>query len=83
MGIDNPKTWKYHGYVIEEDFESPSLSGGRVFLRTRTGYIIRNYEGGTRFNYEPGKYRTLAEAKRRVDEIITEIEEGRWTNGVR
>jgi hypothetical protein len=49
--------------VIEEDFESWADRAPEIFLKNRTGYFVR----GT-----TGKYRTLAEAKRRADEVINE-----------
>jgi hypothetical protein len=63
MSRDEPKTWAYRGRVIEEDFESWADRAPEIFLKNRTGYFVR----GT-----TGKYRTLAEAKRRVDEVINE-----------
>jgi hypothetical protein len=65
------KTWEYRGHVIEEDFENVY---GRV-TKTRTGYMIRALGFAKRRMYVPGKYRTLAEAKRMVD---TELKEGGW-----
>ena len=65
------KTWTYRGCVIEEDFETWD---GR-FVKTRTGYIIRAHDFAKRGIYVPGKYRTLAEAKRGVD---GELKEGGW-----
>lgn len=65
------KTWTYHGCVIEEDFEG---AGGRM-TQARTGYIVRGHDFAKRGIYVPGKYRTLAEAKRGVDE---ELKEGGW-----
>lgn len=65
------KTWEYRGRVIEEDFEN---ADGR-FLKTRTGYMIRALDFDKRGIYVPGKYRTLADAKRGVDE---ELKEGGW-----
>ena len=65
------KTWEYCGCVIEEDFENVD---GRV-NRTRTGYVIRALDFADRRMYVPGKYQTLAEAKRMVD---TELKEGGW-----
>ena len=64
------KTWEYRGRVIEEDFESWS-DPGRA-LKGRTGYVIQaaGYEKHGR--YVPGKFRTLAEAKRGVDEVLTQ-----------
>jgi hypothetical protein len=63
MSKSEPKTWTYRGWVIEEDFESWADRAPEIFLKNRTGYFVR----GT-----TGKYRTLAEAKRRVDEVIAE-----------
>ena len=60
------KTWDYRGCVIEEDFESLADRAPRIFLKNRTGYFIRGV---------PGRYDTLAEAKRGVDE---ELKEGGW-----
>jgi hypothetical protein len=65
------KTWEYRGRVIEEDFETHD---GR-FIRTRTGYMIRARDFDKRGIYVPGKYRTLAEAKSEVDEVL---KEGVW-----
>ena len=62
------KTWEYRGRVIEEDFESWS-DPGRT-LKCRTGYVIQAAGHKTHGNYAPGKFRTLAEAKRGVDEVI-------------
>jgi hypothetical protein len=67
------KTWEYRGRVIEEDFESWA-DPGRM-KKTRTGYIIRAAAFAKRTVYVPGKYRTLVEAKRAVDEVI---EGGFW-----
>jgi hypothetical protein len=67
------KTWEYRGRVIEEDFESWADPGRMT--KTRTGYVIRALDFATRCMYVPGKYRTLAEAKRMVD---TELKEGGW-----
>jgi len=73
---DNPKTWEYCGRVIEEDFESWADITPKIFLTHRTGYIIRaSYYAPGREVYVSGKYRTLAEAKRRVDEVL---KEGSW-----
>ena len=60
------KTWSYRGCVIEEDFESLADRAPKIFLKNRTGYLIRG---------APGRYDTLAEAKRVVDE---ELKEGGW-----
>lgn len=70
------KTWEYRGRVIEEDFESWADRSKQIFLKTRTGYVIRsdNYTAENEL-YVPGKYRTLAEAKRGVDEVL---KEGVW-----
>jgi hypothetical protein len=38
--------------------------------KTRTGYIIRAAGFAKRAVYVPGKYRTLVEARRAVDEVI-------------
>lgn len=65
------KTWTYHGCVIEEDFEG---ADGRM-TAARTGYIIRGRRWRSDGLYVPGKYRTLADAKRGVDE---ELKEGGW-----
>lgn len=65
------KTWEYRGCVIEEDFEG---ADGRM-TSARTGYVIRATDFEKRGIYAPGKYRTLAEAKRGVDE---ELKEGGW-----
>jgi hypothetical protein len=62
------KTWAYRGRVIEEDFESWS-DPGRM-LKHRTGYIIQASGYEQHGNYVPGKFRTLVEAKRGVDEVI-------------
>lgn len=68
------KTWTYRGRVIEEDFESWADRAPRIFLKNRTGYVIRanNCKEGL---YVPGKYRTLAEARSVVDE---ELKKGGW-----
>lgn len=63
MPADNPKTWEYRGHIIEEDFESWADRAPVIFLKNRTGYFVR----GT-----TGKYRTLAEARGRVDEVLRE-----------
>ena len=67
-----PKTWNYRGCVIEEDFESWADRSKTIFLKTRTGYVIRanNYTAKDEGHYVPGKYRTLADAKRGVDEEL-------------
>lgn len=67
------KTWDYRGRVIEEDFESLADRAPKIFLTNRTGYVIRadNYTAENEL-YVPGKYRTLAEAKRGVDDVIKE-----------
>jgi hypothetical protein len=76
MSAANPKTWEYRGRVIEEDFESWADRAPEIFLKNRTGYIIRaSYYAPGREVYVSGKYRTLAEAKRGVDEVLTE---GGW-----
>ena len=62
------KTWEYMGCVIEEDFESWS-DPGRM-LKCRTGYVIQAAGHKKHGTYAPGKFRTLAEAKRGVDEVI-------------
>jgi hypothetical protein len=71
------KTWEYRGRVIEEDFESWADRAPEIFLKTRTGYVVRasNYTADADGPYVPGKYRTLVEAKRAVDEVI---EGGFW-----
>lgn len=71
------KTWTYRGCVIEEDFESWADRAPQIFLKTRTGYVIRadNYTDKNGGPYVPGKYRTLAEAKRVADE---ELKKGVW-----
>ena len=71
-----PKTWEYRGYVIEEDFESDAWRAPRTILKTRTGYVVRSLLF-TKENmlYAPGKWRTLAEARQWVDELI---KEGGW-----
>jgi hypothetical protein len=68
------KTWEYRGCVIEEDFESWADRAPRIFLKRRTGYLVRT-PGEADGPWMPGKYRTLAEAKRGVDE---ELKEGGW-----
>ena len=65
------KTWEYRGCVIEEDFETRDGRMGKA----RTGYMIRALDFEKRGIYVPGKYDTLAEAKRGVDE---ELKEGGW-----
>ena len=60
------KTWSYRGCVIEEDFESLADRAPKIFLKNRTGYLVRGV---------PGRYDTLAEAKSGVDE---ELKEGGW-----
>jgi hypothetical protein len=74
MSRSDPKTWAYRGRVIEEDFESWADRSKEIFLKTRTGYIIRahNYTDANDGPFVPGKYRTLVEAKRGVDEVLTE-----------
>jgi len=72
MSNDNPKTWLYRGRVIEEDFESWSVVRN-IFRKTRTGYVIR-LEGRPNM-YAPGKYRTLADAKRGVDAILLDAKQ--------
>lgn len=69
------KTWTYRGCVIEEDFESLADRSKTIFLKNRTGYVIRdnNYTAENEGPYVPGKYRTLAEAKRGVDEELKEV----------
>ncbi len=71
------KTWLYRGCVIEEDFESWADRAPQIFLKNRTGYVIRadNYTDANEGPHVPGKYRTLAEAKRGVDE---ELKKGVW-----
>jgi hypothetical protein len=69
------KTWDYRGRVIEEDFESWSLKTKSIFLKRRTGYIIRRPVFIPNFEfYEPGKYRTLREAKAEIDRL-TKVED--------
>lgn len=71
-----PKTWSYRGYVIEEDFESRADQTPQVMLKARTGYVIRaKAYSQDRMVYVPGKCRTLADAKRGVDE---ELKKGVW-----
>lgn len=61
----------YRGFKIEQDFESWS-NPGRM-LKTRTGYMIRHTKySETNQVYFPGKYRTLADAKREVDVLMKE-----------
>lgn len=67
------KTWEYRGYVIEEDFESWANPGRMT--KARTGYVIQAAGFEKHGRYVPGKFRTLAEAKRGVDE---ELKEGDW-----
>lgn len=69
------KTWEYRGRVIEEDFESWSDRTPGRMLSHRTGYVIQaaGYEKHGR--YVPGKFRTLADAKRGIDEVL---KEGFW-----
>ena len=71
------KTWEYRGRVIEEDFESWADRAPQIFLKNRTGYVIRadNYTDENEGPYVPGKYRTLAEAKSGVD---AELKKGGW-----
>lgn len=70
------KTWAYRGYVIEEDFESWADRTPQVMLQTRTGYVIRaKAYSQDHMVYVPGKYRTLAAAKRGVDDVI---KQGFW-----
>ena len=73
MSADSPKTWEYRGCVIEEDFESRADRAPQIFLSHRTGYMIRatNYTDKN-LMYMPGKYRTIAEAMQRVDEVLKE-----------
>jgi hypothetical protein len=76
MSQANPRTWEYRGRVIEENFESWDDIAPEIFLKHRTGYIVRaSYYAPGREVYVSGKYRTLAEAKRRVDEVL---KEGSW-----
>lgn len=65
-----PKTWPYRGRLIEEDFESRASSNIGRMLKTRTGYIIQAAGFEKHGRYVPGKFRTLAEAKRAVDSVI-------------
>lgn len=76
MSRSDPKTWAYHGRVIEEWFESWADRAPEIFLKNRTGYVVRahNYTDENEL-MAPGRWRTLAEAKRGVDEIL---EEGVW-----
>lgn len=69
------KTWEYRGCVIEEDFESWADRAPQIFLKNRTGYVIRAASYTNDGPHVPGKYRTLAEAKSGVDE---ELKEGGW-----
>jgi len=70
------KTWEYRGYVIEEDFESWADRAPHIFLKTRTGYVVRSSRYTDKNElYAPGKWRTLAETRRGVDELI---KEGGW-----
>jgi hypothetical protein len=73
MSAKNPKLWGHWSYVIEEDFESRDDRTPTIFVKNRTGYMIRsvNY---TEWNkvYLPGKYRTLREARKRIDELLNE-----------
>lgn len=64
------KTWEYRGRVIEEDFESWA-DPGRT-LKCRTGYVIQAAGYEKHGNYAPGKFRTLAEAKRGVDDVLAQ-----------
>jgi hypothetical protein len=68
------KTWEYRGCVIEEDFESWADRAPRIFLKRRTGYLVRT-PGEADGPWMPGKYRTLAEAKSAADE---ELKDGGW-----
>jgi hypothetical protein len=72
------QTWEYRGCVIEEDFD-PGFHGDRrpaIARSGRTGYLIRARGYTDRhLMYVPGRYDTLAEAKRAVDE---ELKEGGW-----
>ena len=70
------KTWSYRGCVIEEDFESLADRAPKIFLKNRTGYVIRAREYTDEdLMYVPGRYDTLAEAKSGVDD---ELKEGGW-----
>jgi hypothetical protein len=73
MPANNPKLWWHWGHVIEEDFESWADRAPNIVLKNRTGYMIRasNYTDENMM-YLPGKYRTLKEAKRRIDELLNE-----------
>jgi hypothetical protein len=75
------KTWEYRGCVIEEDFESWADIAPQIFLKNRTGYVIRasDYTDKNEL-YVPGKYRTLAEAKRGVDEELKKGGPWLWEN---
>jgi hypothetical protein len=76
MPRSDPKTWAYRGRVIEEWFESWADRAPEIFLKNRTGYVVRakNYTDENEL-IAPGRWRTLAEAKRGVDELL---EEGVW-----
>lgn len=64
------KTWECRGYVIEEDYESWANPGRMT--KARTGYVIQAPGFEKHGRYVPGKFRTLAEAKRGVDEELKE-----------
>ena len=71
MPADNPKLWWHWGHVIEEDYESWA-DPGRM-RKNRTGYMIRSSKyTDESMTYLPGKYRTLKEAKRQIDELLNE-----------
>lgn len=74
MPPTSPKQWTYRERVIEEDFESWADRAPEIFLKNRTGYIIRarNFTEENDGPFVPGKYRTLAEAKREIDRMIEE-----------
>jgi len=70
------KTWEYRGRVIEEDFESWADRAPNIDCKNRTGYMVRaSFYTDENCMFAPGKYRTLAEAKRWVDELL---KEGVW-----
>jgi hypothetical protein len=73
MTAKNPKVWCHWNYVIEEDFESRADRTPTIFVKNRTGYLIRsaNYAEWDKV-YLPGKYRTLRDAKNRIEELLKE-----------
>jgi hypothetical protein len=77
MHKTEPKTWVYRDRIIEESFESWADRAPEIFLKHRTGYMIRahNFTEENEGPFVPGRYRTLAEAKRGVDEVL---KEGVW-----